>query len=371
MRKATLFVAAPYVALIIVFFNSCKKETSQNLSNTEIIVKVNSWLEQQKSEKQPNKAANIDLLKNNLDFSKLEFEKSDNEEQILIIPINESFKTIKKIDKNLNLNLLLIINKSGDIRKGNLVLYSSENGELNKIPRNTFYHIFNTSTPECNGTFKFLSVTGWLQYELTYKNNHLYSAGIVKAKENSPNSGQAARTETECIDWYLVTTYYYSDGTTDQIEEYIGRTCTGCDDPYIQGHCPDDPNVASSGIDYEYAVYFSENETQYADEDIDDAGGYIQTVYTYHATVVKLNNEVTSVVMYPITATPMWATYTDRYGRNVTRTLTLFGQNNYYSSLPAPTVELTWNCLVIGVYTYTDGSPTFTRQWAKHKVETR
>jgi hypothetical protein len=171
MRKVTTLLGTLLFILTIVLFNSCKKQTTQDesggASNSEMIMKVNSWLDQQKSKKQPNKAANIDLLKVNLDFSKLEIEKSDQQEQLLVIPINENFKTAKKIDKKLTPTLVLIVNSSGNIRKGNIVLYAPENEQLKSISSSTFYDIFNTATPQNNGRFQFLSVTGWLEEELS------------------------------------------------------------------------------------------------------------------------------------------------------------------------------------------------------------
>jgi len=73
----------PFLFLAAFFF-SCKKEESKNSEpssvNKELQTKINSWLDGQKPKTQPNKAANVELLKDNLDFSKLSIEKSKENE---------------------------------------------------------------------------------------------------------------------------------------------------------------------------------------------------------------------------------------------------------------------------------------------------
>jgi hypothetical protein len=148
---------------------------------------------------------NVELLKDNLDISRLRIEQSEEQEKIVIIPVKKEFKTLKNIDKNAILNLVLILDKSGNVRKGNLVLYLPENGQVNnKVPDNTFYNILNTGKPDCNGKFRYLSVTGKRLHELEYQNGHLKSFGNFK--DSSINNG-TGRTNS-CIDWYWVYTWY-------------------------------------------------------------------------------------------------------------------------------------------------------------------
>jgi hypothetical protein len=104
---------------------SCQKEfEKQNIDNThgELILKINGWLDKQKSPTQPNKAANIDLLKDNLNFSELSFEELNQNEKFLIIPVNEDYETKKNIDKKTVLILLLVMDKSTNIIRGNLII---------------------------------------------------------------------------------------------------------------------------------------------------------------------------------------------------------------------------------------------------------
>jgi hypothetical protein len=255
MRKSIL---AGWLCLSIttILLISCRKEASQGLpdSNDEMISKVNSWFDNQKISSQPNKSSNIELLKNNLDFSGLRIEEYDKGEKIIIVPVKDEFKKTRQIDNNKIPNLVLIFDKSGNIRKGNLVLYIPKNGEaVTKVLDNTFYNIFNTATPECNGQFRFLTVDGIRLYQLDYNNERLASVGVIK-KGNSSNT---VLTETGCTDWYLITTYYYTDGTTSQTSVYLGRTCEGSGGgsyDCINTECLDPGNNSGALIEYEYAV---------------------------------------------------------------------------------------------------------------------
>ena len=88
-----------------------------------MISKVNGWLDKQKSPTQPNKAANIDLLKENIDFTAIKFEELNQNEKLSNNPINEEYEIKKSIDKKTIFVLLLVKDKSGNIIHGNIVLY--------------------------------------------------------------------------------------------------------------------------------------------------------------------------------------------------------------------------------------------------------
>lgn len=251
MKKITLIFVS---ILEITVFTCCKKEATE-LADDQISLKVNTWLEKHKVQSQPNKAANIDLLMKNLEYSSATVEESDNGEEIIIIPINERLKTAKPIDKESILSLVLIVNHAGVIRKGNVVLYTpGSNSPARTIPRNTFRAIYNTAEPPVDGKFRFLSVTGRWLYELTYKNNILYSAGEITQKPIFSSNNQIAA--VVCTDWYLVTTYYYEDGSTYTTREYVGTTCDGCDQDMYMGLCPanDGGGQVENEEEYEYAV---------------------------------------------------------------------------------------------------------------------
>ena len=244
-------------------FYACKKEISSNSSNKGIIVKVNSWLDQQKNPAQPMKAGNIEALRNNLDYSKLQIEESGENEQILVIPVNESFKILKNIDQNTIPNLVLILSKDQNIRKGNVVLFIPENDKhYSAVPKNTFHDILNTGDVKTDGLFRFLSVTGRWEYQLDYKNGKLKSFGLIKPKNSS---GEASRTNTlTCTDWYLVVDWYDLYGNyVESTYEFISESCNDCDNPMYQSLCPDAGGGGGTNYEYEYEASREQNWTVY------------------------------------------------------------------------------------------------------------
>jgi hypothetical protein len=240
MRKITLSLIACCLAGSFAYLISCKKDASpKSFSNNAAITKINTWLEEQKQAKQSSRAANVDLLKSNLEYSNLRFEKSENGEQFLIVPVKDDFKSAAEIEKNTVVDLVLFINKEDNIRSGNIVLYTPGNGIANKIPDNTFYDIFNTAQPGADGKFEFLAVTGKPQYVLQYKNNHLVSSGLYQPKVTAASASRTS--STPCYDWYLVTTWYDANGNvTDQTYVFLYTTCGSCGSLKLKSLCADD-----------------------------------------------------------------------------------------------------------------------------------
>ena len=55
------------------------------------------------------------------------------------------------------------------------------------------------------------------------------SSKFYEKKKPNDSAGVQMRTTTEnCFAWYLVTTIYYFDGTTETTEQYLYTTCDGC-----------------------------------------------------------------------------------------------------------------------------------------------
>jgi hypothetical protein len=242
-------------AMMIILF-SCQKQEIKQENNDQLISKVNSWLDGRKPDQKPIQAENVELLKNNLQFSDLRIENSNNEEKIVIIPVSENFKTLKNLDKASIPNLVLIMDKMGNVRKGNIILFYPKTGvAYNKVPENTFYDILNTAKPKTNGKFKYLSVTGKKIHELEYENGHLKEFGHIK--DSIPNGN---RTNTNCVDWYWVTTVYDEWGfVISETWDYYTTTCQGedCTDPYNAMLCPMDNSSGGGTGDaegWEYAV---------------------------------------------------------------------------------------------------------------------
>jgi len=245
MRKTFLLPLILWATIVVLF--SCQKEfEKQNTDNShdELILKVNDWLDKQKSLTQPNKAANIDLLKENLDFSSLKSENFNHNEKFIMITIKEAYKIKKNIDKNTISVLLLRADKIGNIIQGNIVLYIPDKNQLmNTLPDNTFFKMYNEKNLACDGLFRFLSPTGRWMYQREYKNGKLSSFGYVKASNN--NEG---RSEADCTYFFFILTLWVEGVAVAQEVTYLGRICESpCDDPTYQTLCPDNGGGGSGG----------------------------------------------------------------------------------------------------------------------------
>lgn len=223
---------------------SCQKVAEKQTNNDELISKIYSWLDKQKSPSQPNKAANIDLLKENMDFSALRFEPFTENEQFIVIPIKEDYKIKKNIDKNTLPVLLLVQDKPGNIIRGHMVQYSPENNQpMHSIPDNTFSKMYAEKTLDCNGLFRFLSPTGRWLFQREYKNGKMKSFGFVSADTNPQ-----ARTSTDCTYYFLILTLWVDGVVFSQEAIYLGEVCeSNCDDAFNQSLCPDYDSGGAGG----------------------------------------------------------------------------------------------------------------------------
>jgi hypothetical protein len=245
MRNAFLFKLVMLLPAMTILFNACKRENSQNFPDNKIAMKIKSWLDLQKPSKKPNKSANVEALKNNLDFSKARYEVLSQDKQLLIVPVLENFKRLKDIDQNTLPELLLILDRSGNIEKGNLVLYMPETGQtISQLPANTFHKIYNSKEIACDGKFRFLSPAGQWLYDYGYKDGKFSSLGEIKTREKSTTS----RTNM-CWDSYLVERTWVDGVLVSENWVYIGSFCDSfdCNDPNLQSICPDGEGVGGGG----------------------------------------------------------------------------------------------------------------------------
>jgi hypothetical protein len=188
----------------------------------------------------------------------------------------------------------------------------------------------------------------------------------------------ASPVTTVCGDWYIAGTHYETECTS-----------VDCSDPANFGNaeCGGDGG-GSTGQLIHQDVDLTDEETVYVEQDegsdvvvaanshiivqsnpkkTADAFNAVKIQYRYHAEIVSSEETglITEVIMYPITASPMSALYTDSHGRYCTRVLTIITipSDNTYSLLTPTSAYLSWHCDVNARYTYSNGTPSFTRQW--------
>jgi len=107
-------------------------------------------------------------------------------------------------------------------------------------------------------------------------------------------------------------------------------------------------------------------------EDIDDYLPVAPPVkYIHRAEFLKVDDAITYVQIFQTLIENPSGKYMDGSGRFVGRLLTTLAHYNTYSLVTSRSVLLNWSCQVHGRYTYYDGTPTYTRQWAHIHSEVR
>jgi hypothetical protein len=238
-------------------FNSCKKSGDKNRVNNGTAEKVDAWLEKKKLET-PLKSQSIDLLKNNIDISEARYESLNEEKQFLIIPIKENYRAEKRIDRNAMMDLVLLLDKTGKVLKGTIVMFIPDGKSPGgRLPSNAIYKVYNSKKIDQDGEFRFFSVTGKRLYEIRYKSGQAYSYSRLKKgppKAASNGGSIFGGGSGECIDWYVVTSVYVDGVLVDQYEVYVGTTCGGCHDQNFASLCPDTGGGSSGGDELECCI---------------------------------------------------------------------------------------------------------------------
>ncbi|HEY0067012.1 MAG TPA: hypothetical protein VGB46_06615 [Flavisolibacter sp.] len=239
--KETLFLAGLLVVCIF-FTGSCKKEATPGVNASpierQLISKTKNWLNDKEAAAPGQQKPAVRSVMENLDLRKFRTEELNNGEQLIVIPLLNGFTS--SYNQGASHTLLLILDKEGTIRKGNIVQYK-EHGMYAEIPENAFFKIYNNKLFERDGDFTFLDIYGKPVYGFAYKDGKLHAMKCVEKGFIPP--GESGRT-SECTDWYMVT---YIDGV--EVEStYLFTTCTGGGSGGIgENEVPDDPGGGTIG----------------------------------------------------------------------------------------------------------------------------
>lgn len=177
-----------------------------------------SWLETQKNEKIPGRNETIEKLIKSAVFDKIFSEQLEKEETLVVIPLDENFNSKNNSDK-IKLNyLILVSNKEAVIRRGNIVQYIQGNKNFfSEKPHSNIAAIIQGKVPEEDGTYAFITLSDFNQYEFTYKEHSLVSGKSIQF------SGE----DQDCIHLWWVHYIVYADGHIE-VGEVIDLGCSNC-----------------------------------------------------------------------------------------------------------------------------------------------
>lgn len=332
------------------------------------------------------KDANVDLLKNNLDLDNVYKKRGKGKFDYALIPIKENLQIAKNLSTSSTLLLFCTMNKKGDIISANIIYYLPSNGvKRNSSDFKSFLNLYadgNSKNVSEDGIYNILSVTGKWISQMEFKKGVLYTNKIISNKKAS----NIIVTQSICIDWYLVTTYHYPDGSIDQTSVYIGTTCDDCGGDYMS-LCPDGGGGSSGDNttyqDYTEMTHYKDEESDFSAQETDNNGilsissgdGVYQPIkFTWLADIqyhywtvngIVITAAIDYVDVYNTTADPLYSSFISSWGIAGNRTLTLFNHINNYTTLTGVSVLVNWSCIVNGIYRCVDGY-SWSRQWDKY-----
>lgn len=373
------------------FFTSCQKD-SPVLSNkkTAYEERVISWLDKEKSDltkktksfntnaktSNTSKDDMIELIKQNLLFENLNVELDEKTISYIAVPISDDIKNKKKADQNSTLLLILTLDKEGEIRTGGILYFIPADGKRRaSLSSNTFRNVLYEKSVDVDGTYKFLSITGRWISQIQIKNGKQFSLGFIH--RNSETGVRQTQRTNGCIDWYLVTTYYYTDGTTETTKEYVGTTCEGCENGELVSLCRD-PEFGGGGSEGETPEEIIEekvgtsvqtfDETSYSQDDYSTSSANPMP-YSFRSAVGYVydltNGYFKSVWSDGVVADPSTSSYLLN-GRPVVRNVNCPGPQATLIGQPFPGIgSVRVGFLVVRVYTWTDVNQTKSDEYPK------
>jgi hypothetical protein len=369
IKLLNMIIKSKLVLLIvssIFFLVACKKIETKIDNNQGKIEQAVSFLKKKQTSSSMYQAKKIDTILQNLLTENISVIKIG-EIELLLFDL-KSYKNDKKLGFTNTYYKISFPIKDGKITSG-LIYTIHTNFPKEQIDKD-IQNILMVKSKKFTGEVVTNSINDrFVQASLVKEGRLEKTYGLQMASPKKSDQVSTTTLNENCTSYYLVTTTYYSDGHVETDWDYLYTLCGPCSTggqpvTYIVPDC--DPNSGGGGSNNVETNEVSETQIQ---EDVTfvSAPG-IQ--YNYHATITRVNGEVAGVVIDPITVNNTVSWYIDNYGRNTTRTITLFNHSNSWTSLGTEAL-INWSCLVHGKYVYTDGSPIFTRQWGNTKSAIR
>lgn len=202
-----------------------KKENTLNVYARNGVAEIKQWLEEQERIIGRDSNNTVEKIIAGMLTDEI-YTEPYGRETFLIVPLDKRMPLTNNIRTDLNepLRYLLMAEDTlGRISRGAIILFYPGDVNLSRLPANSFHDYFINQSMRIEGTFSMISLMDIKQYEMDFDANG-------KRKEQrlwcaKPTILEPVPDQPICIDWYLTTTIFYSDGTTQYFEEYLYTTC--------------------------------------------------------------------------------------------------------------------------------------------------
>ena len=236
-----------YLVLLLIFACKKKEVNFNDLPNIEkdSYEAILNFLENEALESSNKTTTSyIQGLKSKIDKKSIQIEKYYNSKVIVVSLTNENsfyekapHGTISRTESYSYTNTfnLLVFHLNQDTIINAEILECHTN-QSEQIFQDDIASLINFNPNKYKGEVRYRKLNQKFLYTLLYEDD---KKGYLTVKKGSElNLQNHTVTETNCIDWYIVTTYTYPDGSQTVTEQYIGTTCgdpEGCNpDPYLE-----------------------------------------------------------------------------------------------------------------------------------------
>lgn len=222
MKAMKIVVCALVLLFAVLAITGCQKEIAGSetaTGNNKIANKVNDWLNQLGYSAGSQWSSRVQLVKENLVYVDAWTEKLPDDELLIITPINENTSSSFNKERMLKHYLVLIQDRAGKIRKGDVVQFSTTDKRGKQMPAGLLHDYFNHIKTDRDFMLTFLTVFDRPLYEINCQDGSIKQYSQAERKEKPGFTGKTAE---NCLEYYWNT---YVDGVLVS-SVYLGTICS-------------------------------------------------------------------------------------------------------------------------------------------------
>lgn len=203
------FYSKVFILVLFSFFSCFENEIrTPSIYQAEILEFLNST----KADNSEENVVLIDQLESDLNFFRIEALPLANGQIVLIADTKNNTDKVHKI--------LFFKSETTPIFKVNRISFSDSQSSNNY--NNLLKSFLNRNTHSYSGKVEINNLYNNLLFFNKFDNGRLTAKGVVKSDAAKGSTGGKTQ---GCTAWYLITTNFYSDGSTETTQEYLGTTC--------------------------------------------------------------------------------------------------------------------------------------------------
>lgn len=238
--KINIGIVSLVATITLSSITACNKNNDQAnsdglASNNRLYKKiVRTWVDTERKSVKGTIKKRFEKLSESIDIEHLTSRFLNDKEKLLFAPLGSSFVTYYNRGKDCLSYLAVTYDKENGISNAIIIQCKPDAGKKG-ITVDELVSVYNNKgTINYEGKITFLSLDNKFICELGYKQGKLSTASNLTERKknaasfNASNGLGSVSSEPVYTAWYLVTTYYYTDGSKEETREFLGYTCDNC-----------------------------------------------------------------------------------------------------------------------------------------------